>query len=196
MTCVGGTAPLEAQADARPLQSTPLTQIQTETHQDGAEQTKAALQAAAAADDAPSSRQPSDQLAAAASGTRQASEEQPAKPVADMAALAQRIGASAAAPVMPHAATSLPHASHAVANGIAATGPAAPVTPAVAGAPVPAEIKAIIQKLVSFIKVGPPGQADCNMHSAQYATTRERPSWILSCHEAGLGGWSVVLTHC
>ena len=126
------------------------------------QQSNAAVPEAETADDASaqSSAQSLDKVTAPAdSGI--ASAETLKLPVADMAALAQRIGASAAA-AQPR--PSIQH-SHAVADGTAAT-----VTPAVAGAPVPAEIEGIIQKLVSFIKVGLSGRADCNMNGTQCGT--------------------------
>ena len=88
--------------------------------------------------------------------------QRPALPLADMAALAQRIGSSATASA-PQAAlhqsssAQLPQAAalhpHAAANG---------KTPSVStDNTVPPELQAIIQKLVAFIKVGPSGQAGC-----------------------------------
>lgn len=102
-----------------------------------------------------------------------------ALPVADMQALAKRIGMASRLPgrpvsqTAPLAAGSPAGSSHTLPQPLAITQarahapaqseavpPSRLPSPAVSGQPsVPVEVQAIIQKLVLFIKVGPPGRA-------------------------------------
>lgn len=93
--------------------------------------------------------------------------QRPTLPIADMAALARRIGSSAAASTShAGAATSQAMSMQPLASHM---GHAPSFSDASGGAAVPAELQAIIQKLVAFIKVGPSGRADCLRNSTKYA---------------------------
>lgn len=113
---------------------------------------------------AASSSTPIAPAAAAAAAVTQAEAHGPALPVADMAALAQRIGIASTASSS-HAATMQPAATlqpHKAANDISAS--------AATGGIITAEVQAIIHKLVAFIKVGPPGPAGCLVNHTKCAT--------------------------
>lgn len=132
-----------------------------------AEQSQADQQAVSPRSDVAGEPQPASAPSQAAAAN-QAPVQRPALPLADMAALAQRIGTSATASAsqaytshalhqsssaqLPLAAAHHPHAD--------VNGKASSVS---ADNTVPPELQAIIQKLVAFIKVGPSGQAGCLM---------------------------------
>ena len=92
----------------------------------------------------------------------------PVLPVADMQALAKRIGMAnkvtaqtdlpTLAAVHPDLRTGIPSSQS---SAVVPTVSAAAIT---AAGGVPAEIQAIIEKLVHFIKVGPPGQVCTRQH--------------------------------
>ena len=101
----------------------------------------------------------------AAAAVTQAEAPRPVLPVADMAALAQRIGKASAA--SSSKATSAQSAAlpqpHNAADDRAASAASGSIK-------VPAELQAIIHKLVAFIKVGPPGQAGCLVNHTNCTT--------------------------
>lgn len=130
-------------------------------------QAGSALQAPAAAASSPAqasaaTQQPGKTACQAAALT------EPAKPVADMQALARRIGLAnkAAArlpdpvvnmPPIPHSTALAPGRLHGLAPNQAVSSASAVSVAGKSSTAVPAEIQAIILKLVHFIKVGSPG---------------------------------------